>query len=580
MIHSISSNQPSFRTVEFTPGFNLILADRSLESTRGDSRNGLGKSTLIEIIHFCLGSSNRGTSAPFKDTLREWIFTLDISIGQHRYKVSRSTGNPGKIYIEGDTRQFRIQPEQGDGQHWLRLSDWNLVLGNLMFGLPIEQGQRLYSPSFRSLISYFIRRGPDSFSSPFSHFRRQKEWDIQVHNAFLLGLGWEKASEWQSIKDKEKVLTALKAGASVGAVQGFLGSVGELASQIVLLESEVSRRGQELREFRVHPQYRQIEDDANARTEEIHKLSNQNVADRRLLKFYQDGFAQEEQPRTEDVVALFRQVQVELPDLVRRRLEDVQAFHARIIENRQHFLSIEVERLTREIASRDILIRQQSEQRAESMSILRSHGALDEFIRLQQLHTESVSHLEDLRLRLNNLRSLEEGRSALRIGREILQRDARIDYDERRETWGRCVNLFNDNSQALYDAPGRLVIDLTRNGFRFDIEIARAQSQGVTHMKVFCYDLMLAQFWSERQANPGILVHDSTVFDGVDERQVAHALERAASESERHGFQYICTMNSDTLPLREFSQGFDVNRYVRLRLTDRTPSDSLLGIRF
>ena len=566
--------------MEFASGFNVVLADRTQESTRGDSRNGLGKSTLLEIIHFCLGSSSRGASTPFHDTLHDWIFTLDLTTRRQRYKASRSTGDPRRVNIEGNTEQWSIQPERTNGQYWLKVGDWNLLLGSLMFGLPVIQEQKLYRPTFRSLISYFIRRGHDAFSSPFSHFRRQKQWDIQVQNAFLLGLGWESASEWQSIKDKEKVLTALREGASVGAVQGFLGSVGELESQIVLLESDVQRRGQELSEFRVHPQYRQVESEANTRTEKIHKLSNQNVADRRLLKFYEQSFEQEEQPRTDDVVDLFRQVQVELPDLVMRRLNDVQAFHMRIIDNRRQFLSIEVERLRREIAARDIAIQEQSDQRAEFMTILQTHRALDEFSRLQRLHTESISRLENLKLRLSNLRTLEEGRSSLRIDREVLQREARADYNERRETWGRCVNLFNDNSQALYDAPGRLIIDLTRNGFRFDIEIARAQSQGVTHMKIFCYDLMLAQFWSEHQPTPGILIHDSTVFDGVDERQVAHALERAASESERRNFQYICTMNSDTLPIREFSNGFDINRYVRLRLTDRTPADSLLGIRF
>jgi uncharacterized protein YydD (DUF2326 family) len=56
MINTISANQPSFKTVEFTPGFNVIIADRTESSGVKDSRNGLGKSTLIEIIHFCLGA--------------------------------------------------------------------------------------------------------------------------------------------------------------------------------------------------------------------------------------------------------------------------------------------------------------------------------------------------------------------------------------------------------------------------------------------------------------------------------------------------------------------------------------------
>jgi uncharacterized protein YydD (DUF2326 family) len=58
MIKKLSANQPSFKTVEFSAGFNVVLADRTQESTKRDSRNGLGKSTLIEIIHFCLGAKS------------------------------------------------------------------------------------------------------------------------------------------------------------------------------------------------------------------------------------------------------------------------------------------------------------------------------------------------------------------------------------------------------------------------------------------------------------------------------------------------------------------------------------------
>jgi uncharacterized protein YydD (DUF2326 family) len=90
---------------------------------------------------------------------------------------------------------------------------------------------------------------------------------------------------------------------------------------------------------------------------------------------------------------------------------------------------------------------------------------------------------------------------------------------------------------------------------------------------------MLAQLWSPRDPSPNILIHDSTLFDGVDERQVALALELAARESERLGFKYICTFNSDMIPSTEFSSGFNFDSFVRLRLTD-DEGGNLLGVSF
>ena len=59
MITKVRSNMPSFREISFEPGFNVVLADRTKEATKTDSRNGLGKITLLDIIHFCLGSGTR-----------------------------------------------------------------------------------------------------------------------------------------------------------------------------------------------------------------------------------------------------------------------------------------------------------------------------------------------------------------------------------------------------------------------------------------------------------------------------------------------------------------------------------------
>jgi len=99
-------------------------------------------------------------------------------------------------------------------------------------------------------------------------------------------------------------------------------------------------------------------------------------------------------------------------------------------------------------------------------------------------------------------------------------------------------------------------------------------------MQIFCFDMMLMQLCAERGIGPGFLVHDSHIFDGVDERQIAKALvlgERAARDLK---FQYIVTMNSDAIP-REFPDNFDLSRYVLpVQLTDATEEGGLFGVRF
>ena len=144
----------------------------------------------------------------------------------------------------------------------------------------------------------------------------------------------------------------------------------------------------------------------------------------------------------------------------------------------------------------------------------------------------------------------------------------------------KAINLFNSNSQVLYESHGILSIDISPNGYLFNVDIEREGSHGIGNMKIFCYDLMLAQLWADREISPGFLIHDSLLFADVDERQIALALELAANEFEDKGIQYICTMNSDNIPHNDFSEDFNLRDFVSVTLTDSTEDGCLFGIRF
>jgi len=61
------------------------------------------------------------------------------------------------------------------------------------------------------------------------------------------------------------------------------GSLGELEAERVRLEQSAKRTEDNLRAFKVHPEYDHIEEQASALTRQIHGLANQNVTDGRLL---------------------------------------------------------------------------------------------------------------------------------------------------------------------------------------------------------------------------------------------------------------------------------------------------------
>jgi len=582
MLYSLRSDNPSFQPIEFEPGFNVILAERTKEASKKDSRNGLGKSTLLELIHFCLGAQKGETLK--KSQMDNWTFTLELDLAGEKFSVSRNTTNQNKIIISGNCSKWRIKPEidEKTGRQVMSSRDWNEVLGNLFFGLRSSYDGYEYVPTFRSLISYFIRRNGQrgAFLEPIRQYKQQLTWDIEVNNMFLLGLGWEFASKWQILRDRINVIEIMKRETKSGILMDLLGSIGDLEAKKILLEVQVKSEEENLNNFRVHPQYGQIENEANQYTKSIHELVDQNVFDKRLMENYEASLSDEIDAKPEAVMRIYSEAGVIIQDSVKKKLDQVLVFHKQVVANRKEFLGSEIDRLKNEILRREERKQALTTKRSELMQILKRHGALEEYTQLQTKHQQTIAELKSTDARLEKLKQIEEGKSAIIIEQELLRKQANADMIERKVQKEKAVRLFNSNSESLYEVPGILSINVTKAGFKLEFKIERSPSTGVGNMKIFCYDLMLAQIWSEHTGSQIPLIHDSIIFDGVDERQKALAIELACKEAKKLGFQYICTMNSDAIPWGDFTSDFEFNQFVRRTLTDSSEEGGLLGIRF
>lgn len=582
MIHGLSANQKSFHSVTFTEGLNVILAERSTASTEKDTRNGIGKSTLIEIIDFCLGSRATKGKGLLIDPLEQWAFTLDITLVGNRVKVTRAVAEQNLIVIDGPTKGWPEKPDTDDetGKRVFKADRWRTLLGLTLFGLPRSTDQLPYRPSYRSLISYFIRRGPNAYTSPFGHFRQQKTWDIQLHIAYLLGLNWEYAARWQALKDKEEGVKAFEKAVKTGAMEGAIGTVGELETQRIQLEQQCAATAQALDTFKVHPQYESMQEDANRLTKEIHDLVNQNVTDQRRLSRYEESIRQESPPVETSLERLYEESGLVFPDAVKRTLDEARAFHREIVTNRSEFLETEIKRIRLAISEREEKIKELTENRADVLKILQAHGALQEMTKLQEDHVVLRGSLDRVQARLREMKNLKTTKREVKTQKAELVVTAEQDHEQRRDIWSTAVRLFNENSQALYKTPGKLIIDVGDAGYKYQVDIERSGSEGIEKMKIFCFDLAVLQLQMQTRNGIDFLIHDTLMYDAVDARQRALAFEQAHKVTSTLGGQYICTINSDMLPTDDFSEGFDIQKYVRLTLSDATPAGSLLGMRF
>ena len=578
MIHKIYANDKRFKPIQFKMGLNIIKADKKPESGKKDSRNGLGKTTLINIVHFCLGSELDEKLLPVED-LKEWIFFIEIDIFGKKIITSRSISNSKVVkIIEGDYKDFPIKAEKDEKEkyNFYKLEDWKSLLGMDLFGLEKDETKNKYAPSFRSLISYFIRRGNDAYSKSFYYFRSQSTWSVQVNNAFFLGLNWKYASEAQHIKDKSGTINSLNKAIKMGIVS----SQGELEAERIRLEKEVLQEKNSLSNFKVHPQYQEIQKEANLITKNIHDLSNNNLMLNRKLERYEDSIKSEKTPEITAVEKLYEEFGIHFADRLKKTLDEAKNFHSTIIKNRKHFLETEISEIKNEIFFNEKEVGKLVDKRSKLMSILQSHGALDEFTSLQERFADKRGKLLTIKSKISDIKEMSELKNQIKTQKIELESRLRRDYEICRLDWENAINLFNENSQALYNRPGDLIINVSvESGYKFDVSIQKSNSEGVGKMKIFCYDLMLAEIFAKK-GKINFLIHDSSIFDGVDSRQTALALQHAHKKGLKEKFQYICTFNSDRIPTEDFDKNFIIDSFIRLQLHDKDHEGSILGFSF
>ena len=579
MIHSVAADRQSFNGIKFKPGLNVVLAARTKDSDRKDSRNGLGKSTLLDILHFCLGGRRSGVLA--NAVLDDWTFSVELDIADRTYLATRSLLQKNQVRVNGDVSGWPGSlPGTLDDNHLLSNKEWTNALGHLMYGID-PRWDETYSPAFRSLVSYFARRhARGGYLCSFEHYHRQPRWNVQVSTSYLLDLDWKIASQQQAMKDSQNELKAFQKAITSDAVDDIFRSEADLEAVRIRLADEVEEEAKVLSDFRVLETYKTLEDDADRLTGDMHELIDQNTIDRRLHEHYLSSIQEEEDTDPEQISRIYDEAGLLFPAVVSKRLADVQRFHKTIVHNRRAFLKSEMAGLVDAMRKREQDIREMDRKKSKIMHTLKTHGALDEFVRLQEGHQSNVAKLEDILRRLKMLRDAKDKLRSLQFESTALQQRLELDLMEREVQKKEAITTFNSYSKSLYNRPGTLSIGPDSSGYEFDVKIERSSSSGYEKMKIFCYDLTLARLWARKRTSPGFLVHDSAIFADVDERQVAHALRLADTESQKHGYQYICMMNSDSVPLNDMGRDFDFESHVVAEFTDATPDGGLLGIRF
>lgn len=586
MIHKIYSTLPSFKALVFHAGLNIVLADAESQSSRHQTRNGAGKSSFVEIVNFVLGASIDKASVFRAEALSDHLFGMVFDLPGAEVDAARPTVKSSWVDIRGGTTSTwpvapYIRPK--GASIGLSLGDWKQVLGSEWFGLTGDSDDPdECDPSVRSLIGYFTRReSAGGFQTHLRYWRVQGPGEQQVAISYLLGLDWRIACQWETIRKRQKHLRAYKEIKKEGLLGRQLADAAHLRSDLAVVEDKLRKLRKSVADFRVVPGFEMMEEAADQISRQLAVMAQDDAADVRLLDNLQSDLVDASPAPSEDaMVRMYEELGIVLPSLIVKRLDEVRQFHESVVRNRKLSLEGQLSETENRLAKRRAEAMRLDQRLGELLRKLDEGGALSRFSQLQTEVARLEAHAADLRQQMDAAEQFEGGQSELEVRKHQLVLRLRQEYRENPAPIEHAIVVFGEIAAALYEEGGSLTIGESTTGPTFEVQMHASRSRGIAKMGIFAFDMTLARIACERGLGPGFLIHDSHLYDGVDERQKAIALNIASEYASKYGFQYIVTINSDDLPPADVLDFALDDAVVEPVLTDKTETGGLFGLRF
>lgn len=577
MLRELKASDPRFRTVTFRPGLNLLLAHRTASSSDDQSRNAVGKTSTVELLHFLLGADKTSLVTRQENKATVFELVLDWPTADGQLSVRRSGKDPSKVHLDPDI--LGHDPDvliQRSGP--VSVKEWKSALERNLFGIR-DSGKTL---SGRLLLGFYLRRTEkNGFADALKPNPQTSRHLATANLCYLLEMDWALAARYGELADREQTRRKLRQATDDPVWKDIVGTSGELRGQLIVAERRIGELQAQISDFQVVPEYEEIRREAERVNSRIRALREADVVGRRNLADIERSIEEAGDPGHDYLERAYEEMGVLLGDQVRARFDQVEEFHRAVVRNRRQYLDEEATTLREKLAVSEREREELGNRQAALLRTLNEGGALDTLTVMQGALAKEEAQREYLQRRFDAARTLEQSRRQIDQEKAALEDELQSDIDARREQERQASLLFNRFAEYLYGdarAP-HLTFQAKRSHLEIEFKLEADDSTGISNMKLFCFDLTWAVIAHRAGRGPDFLVHDSKLYDGVDERQVARALELAAQVVREEGMQYIVTMNSDDLTKAE-RMGFEAEAHIIEPRLDDSDDGGLFGFRF
>lgn len=557
-----------FKTITFVNGVNFIYAKKSNPQKSKKSLNGVGKSLLLNLIDYCLLSSETEhiKSAKENNDLKEYYIVLEFEIDSKNYIIKRSFDTPNHNLFFGEKgellKTFNNTPND---------KELSKILCDLIFKNENYKGK--YSNFWlRKLIPFFIKSQSSSskvnFKDPikFLHDNSKEEELIPLH-LFLLGINnaifYQNQSLVADIKLKKPALAEVK---NLVTDKYGVKDIPEAESEIDKFKKQISDLERSIDSFKLVDQYSDVEKESNVLTEKIKNLWYENFNDKKRIESYENSFSLKDEINTTKVKNIYKELNILLANNIKRTLDEAIKFRAEIAKSREDFLAEEMNKLKESIKKRDIEISLTEEKRTRLFIFLSEKKAIKDLSEAYLYLSKKRDELNEIESKIKVYRDFKNELSALDIENakiyaeiEIFSQKIQNEILEFRKIF---FSIFDEIYSENKGEANFIFSPNKRKDSKIDMNVILPSnlSYGKNKGRTLIYDLSILINIVKKKINaPLFLIHDG-IFDGMDKAHFVSLYEYLEQQSNLGmKFQYIITINEEGTLSRRFGNYDKVN---------------------
>ncbi len=552
-------------TIVFKEGFNFIFGKKDNDGDKKESLNGLGKSSVCDLIDFCLLADFSTKNSRFfseKQRLENYAIVLEFEVKDTTYIIKRSTNNHSSIMLGeiGDESSFEIKDAKGK-------------LLNIIFDNPDYLG-KLKELSYRTLMAFFMKihkksNAKSEFSDPINFLTTGNAiYELLPYHFFLLGfdntLLCENSNIQKEVKDRQKAINQVKKLVE----ENYNLNIKKVETQLNKLKNEAKKMKSAVDAFKLAEQHKDIENTLNVLTTEIKNLSEQNFWIDKKIKSYKESYELKDtisDSKIRGIEKLYAELNEIFQDKISKSLKDAVNFRKRIAQSREEFLREEILELETTIKHQEKKIQALDTERQKLFGFLKSKEAFKDLTEAFYLLGEKEKEISDLDGKVRVYKDLQKQKTESDAKDNGLKQQAVELIENLKTEIDAFEMLFSTVYRAIYpesEESGfsiRADYEGKKNKVDISIYFDKDESKGWNKGRTLVYDIAIMINTIQKGINvPKFLIHDG-IFDGMDKAHFV-ALYHYVQGLQQKGtkFQYIVTMIEEGQLSENFGQTDDL----------------------